>query len=159
VFTHDIILCITAFCIQFDLISSANAYTVTNSRDVLEKCLHLFSYQAHAMGANAVSTIQLTNQSSSTNTVPDPAATVRSSDPRTVTGDANAKIEPLTTGPSWHLMITSGGDDQAICICNTTLRLIDTEVGDLLSCNPSLAISLISCITIFSSILLPSFVF
>lgn len=108
-----------------------------DSRDVLEKCLHLFSYQAHAMGANAVSTIQLANQSTSTNTVPDPAVAVRSSSPFAETRDADAKMEPLVAGPSWHLMITSGGDDQAICICNTTLRLKDTEVSDLLLFNTS----------------------
>lgn len=113
-----------------------------NARDVLEKCLHLFSYQAHAMGANALSTIQLANQSTSTNTVPYPAVAMRTSPIFTVTGDSDAKMESLITGPSWHLMITSGGDDQAICICNTTLRLKDTEVSDLLPFNPSSAISL-----------------
>lgn len=139
---------ITALCIPFDPTSNANAYTVTTSRDVLEKCLYLFSYQAHAMGANAVSAIQLANQSSSTNTVPYPAAAERSSPPLAVTGDADAKMESLSTGPSWHLMITSGGDDQAICICNTTLRLKDIEVSDLLPFNPSSAIPLILCVNI-----------
>lgn len=112
-----------------------------------------------------MSTIQLTNQSTSTNTVPDPAVAVRSSSPPlTVTGDADAdavadaKIESLITGPSWHLMITSGGDDQAICICNTTLRLKDTKVSDLLPFHSSSAISLILCVIIFSSIFwLPKF--
>ena len=135
----------------------SDTYTkfATNHRNATEKCLHLFSYKAHAMGANTVSTIELTDQSHSSSNVLSSSSNVLSSSsnvlssssnvlpssvsatqatvaaPFNTEGDAAAenKSNTRTSGPlSWHLMITSGGDDQAICVCNATLRLQNQKV-------------------------------
>ena len=121
----------------------SDTYTkfATNHRNATEKCLHLFSYKAHAMGANTVSTIELTDQShsssnvlsSSSNVLPSSVSATQATvaAPFNTEGDAAAenKSNTRTTGPlSWHLMITSGGDDQAICVCNATLRLQNQKV-------------------------------
>ena len=128
--------------------SDTYANLATNHRNVIEKCLHLFSYNAHAMGANTVSTIELTDQSHSSSNVLSSSSNVLSSSsnvlpssvsetqatvaaPFNTEGDAAAKnkLHTHTTGPpSWDLMITSGGDDQAICVCNATLCLQNQKV-------------------------------
>ena len=92
--------------------------------------MHLFSYKAHAMGANTVSTIEMANQASASSNVPLPAAAIKLSTPFTADGDVDDSIKSQVSKPSWNLMITSGGDDQAICICNTKLRLKDSEVSE-----------------------------
>lgn len=94
------------------------------------------------MGANTVSTIELTNQShssrnvlsSSSNDLTSSVAATQSTAAVSfnVEGDAatKSKLHKHTNGPpSWSLMITSGGDDQAICVCNATLRLQNQEVN------------------------------
>ena len=114
--------------------SDTYANLATNHRNVIEKCLHLFSYKAHAMGANTVSTIILITQStSSSNVLSSSVAATQSTvaAPFNTEGDAAAKskLHTHTTGPpSWDLMITSGGDDQAICVCNATLCLQNQKV-------------------------------
>ena len=115
--------------------SDTYANFASNPRKATEKCLHLFSYKAHAMGANTVSTIELTNQSrSSRNVLSSSVAAVQSTVavPLNAEGDTAVKnmLHTHTNDPpSWSLMITSGGDDQAISVCNATLRLQNQEVN------------------------------
>jgi hypothetical protein len=108
------------------------------ARRVLDASQHLFSYTAHAMGANTLSMIlrpailgPLDPSSNSCNTTAPSPSLSSTSAPAPVggsTGTGTGTRTGIKEGLSWGVLIVSGGDDQAISICSATLSLALNEV-------------------------------
>ena len=85
-------------------------------RSNLEKSRLLFTYKAHAMGANSISVVETTSLSTASTTA---AATI--------TAGKDDESKGLMSS-CWKFFITSGGDDQAITGCSATILMTLSQV-------------------------------
>ena len=81
-------------------------------RSNLEKSRLLFTYKAHAMGANSISVVETTSLSTASTT--------------TTAGMDDHSQGPMSS--CWKFFITSGGDDQAITGCSATILMTLSQV-------------------------------
>ena len=87
-------------------------------RSNLEKSRLLFTYKAHAMGANSISVVETTSLSTASTTATAAA---------TITAGKDDESKGLMSS-CWNFFITSGGDDQAITGCSATILMTLSQV-------------------------------